>query len=88
MPSEPELADVLIPQRVLILQSTTKTDALRTLADCLGTVPQIQDRDALIQGIFHHKELMSTGIGMGIAVPHVHLVSATAPVMSAGISLE
>ena len=85
MPSEPELTNVLVPQRVLILRSTTKTDALRALADCLATAPQIQDRDALIQGIFYREELMSTGIGMGIAVPHVRLASVSGPVMSAGV---
>jgi len=85
MRSDPELVDVLVPERVLILQSKTKTEALRALADCLGTAPEIQDRDALIQGIFRREELMSTGIGMGIAVPHVRLASVTGPVISAGI---
>jgi PTS system nitrogen regulatory IIA component len=85
MYSELILSDVLTPQRVLILESATKTEALRALADSLGTAPQIQDRDALLQGILYREELMSTGIGMGIAVPHVRLASITGPVMSAGI---
>jgi len=63
MSREPELVDVLTPQRVLILESTAKADVLRTMADCLATAPEIQDRDALIRGIFHREELMSTGIG-------------------------
>jgi PTS system nitrogen regulatory IIA component len=85
MYSELILSDVLTPQRVLILESATKIEALRALADSLGTAPQIQDRDALLQGILYREELMSTGIGMGIAVPHVRLASITGPVMSAGI---
>jgi len=79
------LTNVLVPQRVLILESSTKIDALRALADSLGTAPQIQDCGALLQGILYREELMSTGIGMGIAVPHVRLASVTGPVMSAGI---
>jgi len=63
MSREPELVDVLTPQRVLILESTAKADVLRTMADCLATAPEIQDSDALIRGIFHREELMSTGIG-------------------------
>jgi PTS system nitrogen regulatory IIA component len=86
MYDELELTHVLTPERVLILESATKTEALRVLADSLGTAPQIQDRDALIQGILYREGLMSTGIGMGIAVPHVRLASVTGPVMSAGIS--
>ena len=81
----PELARVLVPQRVLILDSKTKKDALLALADCLGSAAEVKDRDALVQGIFYREELMSTGIGMGIGVPHVRLPSVTRPVMSAGL---
>ena len=85
MYAELKIAQVLTPERVLILESATKSEALRALADSLGTAPQIQDRDALLQGILYREELMSTGIGMGIAVPHVRLASVTGPVMSAGV---
>jgi len=85
MLGEPELARVLVPQRVLILDSKTKKDALLALADCLGLAAEIKDREALVQAIFYREELMSTGIGMGIGVPHVRLASITRPVMSAGL---
>jgi len=85
MPKEPELTHVLVPQRVLILDSKTKRDALLSLTDCLGSAVEVKDRDALVQGIFYREDLMSTGIGMGIAVPHVRLASVTGPVMSAGL---
>jgi len=85
MLGEPELARVLVPQRVLILDSKTKKDALLALADCLGLAAEIKDREALVQAIFYREELMSTGIGMGIGVPHVRLASVTRPVMSAGL---
>ena len=85
MPKEPELQNVLVPQRILILDSKTKREALLALTDCLGTTPEVKDRDALAQGIFYREELMSTGIGMGIAVPHVRLASVTGPVMCAGL---
>jgi len=80
-----DLFRVLTPERVLILESTTKKDALQVLIECLGTAPQITDRNDLTRGIFYREELMSTGIGMGIAVPHVRLSSVTGPVMCAGI---
>lgn len=85
MPKELDLVRVLTPERVLILESTTKKEALQTMTECLGNAPQIKDRDALVKGIFYREELMSTGIGMGIAVPHVRLASVTDPVMCAGI---
>jgi len=85
MHDELELTRVLAPERVLILESGTKKEALHTLADCLGTAPQIRDHDALVRAIFYREELMSTGIGMGIAIPHVRLASVTGPVMSAAL---
>ena len=85
MPGDIELINVLLPERVLILDSRTKRDALMRLADCLGTAPEIKDPEALVRGIFYREELMSTGIGMGIAVPHVRLSSVTGPVMCAGL---
>ena len=40
---------------------------------------------ALEKGIFRREELMSTGIGLGCAVPHVRLLSVSKPVMAVGI---
>jgi PTS system nitrogen regulatory IIA component len=85
MRNELDLVYVLTPERVLVLHSTTKTEALQALVDCLATAPEVQDREALSRGIFYREQLMSTGIGMGIAVPHVRLASVADPVMSAGI---
>jgi PTS system nitrogen regulatory IIA component len=85
MTSEIELLHVLEPERILILESTTKKEAIQTLADLLGTAPQIKDQNDLVRGLFYREELMSTGIGMGIAVPHVRLASVTGLVMCVGI---
>ena len=85
MPKELNLVRVLTQERVLILESTTKKQALQVMTECLGKAPQIKDPDALVKGIFYREELMSTGIGMGIAVPHVRLASVVDPVMCAGI---
>jgi PTS system nitrogen regulatory IIA component len=85
MLKEIELSHVLAPERVLVLESATKKEALETLAECLATASEIQDGDALLKAIFYREGLMSTGIGMGIAVPHVRLASVTGPVMCVGI---
>ena len=85
MYKELKISRVLVPERVLILESATKEDALNALVDALGTAREVQDREALSKGIFYREQLMSTGIGMGIAVPHVRLASVTGPVMATGI---
>jgi len=80
-----QLSAALDPKRVLILESTNKTDALRVLVDCLATAPQIKDPEELLEGILHREQLMSTGIGLGIGVPHVRLSSIENPVMCVGL---
>ena len=80
-----QLSTVLDPTRVLILETSKKADALKTLVDCLAEVTEVKDRQELYKGIFHREELMSTGIGLGIGVPHVRLSSIENPVMCVGL---
>lgn len=84
-PFQPMLQHVIEPARVHILESRNKKSVLTTLIDCLAATAQVEDREDLAKGIFHREELMSTGIGMGIAVPHVRLASVKDIVMCAGI---
>jgi len=85
MSSTVELSAFLDPGRVLILECSQKKEALEALIDCLAGAPEVKDRQELSAGIFHREELMSTGIGMGIGVPHVRLDSVENPVMCVGL---
>jgi PTS system nitrogen regulatory IIA component len=80
------LRDTVTPERVFILDETTKDAALRTLIGVLATSPEVSDRNALETAVFKREELMSTGIGLGLAVPHVRIPSVSRMVMAVGIS--
>jgi len=80
------LRSVLDKERVLLLDCDTKKEALQVLVDCLATTSEIGDQDELASAIFHREVLMSTGIGLGIGIPHVRLVSVKNIVMAVGIS--
>ncbi len=69
----------------LKLQTHTKTDVLNELITLLKNKGFISNEDALKQEIFHREELMSTGIGMGIAIPHVRFPEIKEPVIAFGI---
>lgn len=69
------IADVLTAERVLFLNASSKRAALNTMIDCLAQSPEILDRDELAYEIFFREDLMSTGIGLGVAIPHVRLPS-------------
>ena len=82
---EVRLTDVLAPERVLILDTDSKAEALNEMITCLAQAPEIQDPAELRDEMFRREELMSTGIGSSIAVPHVRLDSVRGLVAAAGI---
>lgn len=80
------LARILSPERVVFFDTDQKTAALKTLCAVLGTCPQIHNEAELEQAVFKREELMSTGIGFGVGVPHVRLASVDDLVMALGIA--
>ncbi|HNY20863.1 MAG TPA: PTS sugar transporter subunit IIA [Treponemataceae bacterium] len=81
-----QVQNILSPDRIVIMNHSTRHDALVALADVLGSAPQIKNRQELSVEILKREELMSTAIGRGIAIPHVRLSSVTDLVMAVGIS--
>ncbi len=79
------LDSVLTRERVLMLSASSKTEALDTLINVLAETDAISDRDEFLRGIWNREVLMSTGIGLGIGIPHVRLSSIKDVVMAVGI---
>jgi len=80
-----QVQNILSPDRIVIINHSTRHDVLVALADTLGTAPQIKNRQELSVEILKREELMSTAIGRGIAIPHVRLSSVTDLVMAVGL---
>jgi len=83
--SESGIAGVLVPERIVFCEEVDKRNALLQLIDRLAATPEIRDRAELEREVFKREELMSTGIGFGVGVPHVRLGSVRNPVMAVGI---
>jgi PTS system nitrogen regulatory IIA component len=77
---------ILSPERVVFFDTDEKASALKTLCAALGTSPLIHDEAGLEQAVFRREELMSTGIGFGVGVPHVRLSSVDDLIMALGIA--
>lgn len=77
---------VLKPESVKILHAGTKWDALDELADLIIQTGKMKSKEELLSALRQREDLMSTGIGWGIAVPHVRLSSVKSPVMALGVS--
>jgi mannitol/fructose-specific phosphotransferase system IIA component (Ntr-type) len=67
-----ELSKYLGPESVLILKGRTKGAVLEELARALTGKAKV-DFDKLYAAILKREELMSTGIGNGLAIPHVRM---------------
>ena len=80
------LESILPPERVLLLESTNKKDALRELARTVSEAPEVADGERLIEAIMEREAIMSTGIGLGIAIPHAKIESVTDFVVGLGKS--
>lgn len=80
------IANVLSPDRVVLMEESRKEAALMRTIDALARSPLIKDRKELTRAIFDREKLMSTGIGFGVGVPHVRLGSVGDLAMGVGVS--
>ena len=78
-------SSTLTAERVIVLDAADKDTVLRRLVDLLAESPFVHNRDELLNGIFAREELMSTGIGFGVGVPHVRIDSVTDLVMAVAV---
>jgi PTS system nitrogen regulatory IIA component len=83
-----DLSTILDPSRIIFITETKKDAVLHKLADILSKDSRIHDGTELITAIQRREELMSTGIGLGVGVPHVRIDSVDDIVMAVGICAE
>ncbi len=83
-----DLFDVMSPERVRILEGGSKSAVLAEMTSMLaatGAVPSGAELERLIQ---EREALMSTGIGLGIAVPHARIQGLQVSCIALGTSPE
>ena len=67
---------------------TSKREALDTLIDAVADHNHIADKELFKLALYHREAVMSTGIGGGVAIPHVRFEGVPAPAVALGISRE
>lgn len=72
--------------RIVDLKATNKEDALRELVDVLSTSPLVTDKEDLLEAIFEREKVISTGVGIEVALPHVKIASVKDFVIAIGRS--
>jgi len=80
------LENIIPAERVALLEATAKDAALRELAGVVAGADEIADSEALLAAIMDRESIMSTGIGLGIAIPHAKIPSVSDFVVGLGKS--
>jgi fructose-specific phosphotransferase system IIA component len=81
------LSQVLTPEVIeLDLKSDDKNGVLEELVDLLVKADKIKEKETLLKALISREELMSTGIGNGIAIPHAKCNEINSPVVALGFS--
>ena len=79
------LTEILDESCVLLdMTATSKGAAIDSLVDVLVKAEVVTDRDRMIEDIVRREQVMSTGIGGGIAVPHAQSQGATRLALTLG----
>jgi fructose-specific phosphotransferase system IIA component len=65
-----DLADMIAEDRIADLKAESKEDALRELVTLMAKSKNVADKEALLRAILEREKTLSTGVGIGVAVPH------------------
>ncbi|MFP4381775.1 MAG: PTS sugar transporter subunit IIA [Candidatus Sumerlaeia bacterium] len=82
----PEIQRIIESAEVIDLKARTKDDAIRELVDVLSSRPEITDPDEFLSSLLDREKIISTGIGIGLAMPHVKIASVKDFVLAVGRS--
>lgn len=78
--------DINPEQIVLIKGGMSKHDALDKLISAMCKHPYVTDGEAFRKAVYEREAVMSTGIGGGVAIPHVRIPEITHPTVGVGIA--
>jgi fructose-specific phosphotransferase system IIA component len=89
-----QLTELLSPERIKIpLVASTKDEILGELVEVVGRNTPVRDLDDVLRAVREREEVLSTGIGSGVAIPHgksaaIHELALVAGVRRDGIDFE
>jgi PTS system nitrogen regulatory IIA component len=80
------LDEALSPERVFMTSAPSKEELLHFMINALAQSGEVQDAEALRAAIFLRESLMSTGIGLGVGVPHARISSVRRMLLSVAVN--
>lgn len=81
------LSELLTPDRIRIpLRSTTKDDLLGELVWVVAEAAGVRDAEDVLRAVREREEVLSTGIGNGVAIPHGKSAAVPELILAAGVT--
>ena len=78
------LAELVTKERIVDLKGQSKDEVLKELVEVLAKAQEVEDKEAFYRAILDRESILSTGIGLGIAVPHAKISSVKSLVAALG----
>lgn len=84
-----QLTELLTPDRIKIpLASTSKDEILSELVEIVGQHTSVRDVKEVLRAVREREEVLSTGIGSGVAIPHGKSAGISELALVAGVKPE
>lgn len=83
-----DIRPYLSAERVTELKSRTKDGAIMELVALAAKSPAVEDAEKLQEAIFEREGIMTTGIGLEIAIPHAKIPSVKEFVVAVGTAKD
>lgn len=68
-----DISTYLWPKGITFNEAATKDEALSHLIQTASHNPMVTNPKALAEGIYSRERIISTGIGLGVAIPHAKI---------------
>jgi PTS system nitrogen regulatory IIA component len=68
-----KISKYLDQQHIVFLKAETRDEAIHALVDTLHFSGKIHDKQVFYNAIIGREKIVTTGIGMGVAIPHAKL---------------
>lgn len=81
-----DLSQMLTEDRIIDLWGASKHPVIEELVEIISTSELITSREAFRRAVLDREAVMSTGIGMGVAIPHARIPEVKDFVLAVGRS--
>ncbi len=83
-----KLSDYLTVEHVIILNGSTKSQAMSEMVVAADDFSEKVDQEELLKAVWEREKMMSTGIGQGLGIPHVRLTGLADAAVAVGVSRD